>query len=89
MKNIVIFASGSGSNAENIINYFKNGTKAKVVRVFCNTASAKVFDRCERLGIPCDLINKTHLFSSDEFLQLIREVIAKKAISNFFIWIRF
>jgi len=72
MKNIVIFASGSGSNAENIINYFKNGTKANIVSVFCNNASAKVFERCERLGIPCTLINKTHLFSSDEFLSSLK-----------------
>jgi len=73
MKNIAIFASGSGSNAENIINYFKNGTKAKVVSVFCNTVSAKVFERCERLKIPCILITKSDLFSSDEFLTTLKK----------------
>lgn len=36
MKKIAIFASGSGSNAENIINYFKNDTENVVKIVFCN-----------------------------------------------------
>jgi phosphoribosylglycinamide formyltransferase-1 len=73
MKKIVIFASGSGSNAENIINHFKNGTKAKIVKVFCNNAQAKVFDRCERLEIPCFLLKKEDLFFSDEFLSNLKQ----------------
>jgi phosphoribosylglycinamide formyltransferase-1 len=34
MKQIVVFASGSGSNAENIISYFKKGDLASVGRFF-------------------------------------------------------
>ena len=73
MKKIVIFASGSGSNAENIITHFKNGSKAKIINVFCNNAKAKVFERCERLEIPCTLLKKEDLFSSDEFLETLKK----------------
>ena len=47
MKKIAIFASGSGSNAENIINYFKNDTENVVKIVFCNKPDA---DICFRTG---------------------------------------
>ena len=44
MKRIVIFASGSGSNAENIIKFFNHTKTAKVTNVLCNNEHAKVFD---------------------------------------------
>ena len=46
MKKIAVFASGSGSNAENIIDYFNRTKTAIVTKVFCNNTNAKVFDRC-------------------------------------------
>ena len=47
MKKIAIFASGSGSNAENIINYFKNDTENVVKIVFCNKPDAYVLERSD------------------------------------------
>ena len=40
MKNIAIFASGSGSNAENIVNYFEGSEVAKISLIVCNKADA-------------------------------------------------
>ena len=51
MKRIVIFASGSGSNAENIIKFFNQTKTARVTKVFCNNENAKVLDRCKKLNI--------------------------------------
>jgi phosphoribosylglycinamide formyltransferase-1 len=48
MKRIIIFASGSGSNAENIITYFQQRESASVVLVMSNNPHAKVLDRCKR-----------------------------------------
>ena len=47
MKKIVIFASGSGSNAEKIILHFKNNTLGNVVAVFSNNLHAKVLERAK------------------------------------------
>ncbi|MEP7095308.1 MAG: formyltransferase family protein, partial [Flavobacterium sp.] len=47
MKKIIVFASGSGTNAENIIKYFAETKIAKVVSVFTNNASAKVIERAK------------------------------------------
>src|SRR6478752_1676391 len=68
MKNIVIFASGSGTNAENIILHFQKGNVARVAAVFSNKADAKVLDRAEKLDVPTVVFSKENL-SSDELLQ--------------------
>ena len=46
-EKIIVFASGSGTNAENIIKHFANTEIAKVVSVFTNNASAKVIERAK------------------------------------------
>jgi len=51
MKRIVIFASGSGTNAENIIKHFQNNGLAKVIQVLSNKNDAKVLEKAERLGV--------------------------------------
>ncbi|MEQ9261993.1 MAG: phosphoribosylglycinamide formyltransferase [Owenweeksia sp.] len=53
MKQIAIFSSGSGSNAENIIKYFSDSDVARVVTVFCNNPKAGVIDRTHKLGVRC------------------------------------
>jgi phosphoribosylglycinamide formyltransferase-1 len=61
MKRLVILASGSGSNAENIIQYFKNSTEISVEAVLSNRKNAGVFERCDRLGVAC------HYYTKDDF----------------------
>lgn len=61
MKKIVIFASGSGTNAENIIKHFKAGDKGIVVAVFTNNPKAKVIERAENLQIPTEIFTKEEL----------------------------
>lgn len=57
----MLFASGNGSNAEQIINYFKNSENAKVVAIFSNKADAKVLDRAKNHNIPSVVFSKTQL----------------------------
>ena len=73
MKRIVIFASGSGSNAENIITYFNTTKTATVTKVYCNTKNARVFDRCKRLHVASELFSKEAFFSSDKILNQLKE----------------
>jgi phosphoribosylglycinamide formyltransferase 1 len=51
MNNIAIFASGSGTNAENIINHFNGGDVAKVVIVLSENSNAFVLERAHKLNI--------------------------------------
>lgn len=61
MRNIAIFASGSGSNAENIIRFFDTSKQIKVALILCNNPSAGVIDRAKRLNIPCVVFNRNEL----------------------------
>ena len=61
MKRIAIFASGSGSNAENIITYFQNNKIAEVVCVLSNNPNARVLERATNLGVKNGVFNKGQL----------------------------
>ena len=61
MKRIAIFASGSGSNAENIITYFQNNKKAEAVCVLSNNPNARVLERATNLGVENGVFNKGQL----------------------------
>ena len=67
MKNIVILASGSGTNAENIIRYFQSSNQARVQLVMANKADAYVLTRAENLQVP------QMTFSAAEFRQTPQE----------------
>lgn len=73
MKNIAIFASGSGSNAENIANYFKGSEIAQISLIVCNKAGAYVFERAERLGIPSKLVTKKEMANEEAVMAMLRE----------------
>jgi len=73
MKKIVVFASGSGTNAENIIKYFAETEIAKVVSVFTNNADAKVIERAKNHQIPVEIFSKNELLDRN-VLQKIQEI---------------
>lgn len=73
MKRIVIFASGSGTNAENIILHFKNKSQGNVIAVLSNNPHAKVLERAENHNVPTVVFNKTEL-SDGTILQKIKEL---------------
>ncbi|MDR3252179.1 MAG: phosphoribosylglycinamide formyltransferase [Tannerella sp.] len=52
MKKIALFASGSGTNAENIIRYFEGNADVEVALVVSNKSEAFVHERAQRLGVP-------------------------------------
>lgn len=71
-KQIAIFASGSGSNAENIYNYFQ-GSNIYIKYLVCNNPHAGVLNRFENTGVDIILITKNEL-ESEEFIQKMKEV---------------
>ena len=73
MKRIVIFASGSGTNAENIIKYFKNSAVATVVLVLTNNQHAKVLVRAKRLNIKTLHFDKKAFVEDDTVLTLLKK----------------
>lgn len=66
MKKIIIFASGSGTNAENIMNYFNNSKEVEVTYVVTNNAEAYVIERAKKFDVPAKILEKGEL-RSEEF----------------------
>lgn len=72
MKNIAILASGSGTNAEEIMKYFQNSTKGKVVLVASNKKEAFVLERAKKFQVPTHTFNKASL-ESGELVQKLKD----------------
>jgi phosphoribosylglycinamide formyltransferase-1 len=73
MKHIAILASGSGTNAENIIRYFEKHPHIRVSLVLCNRREAGVHQRAERLSIPCVYVPKTDWQEEKKVLPLLKK----------------
>jgi len=71
MIRIAIFASGSGSNAENIINYFGGNDKINVGCIISNKKDAFVFERAKRLNIPAVFFSKEDFYSSGKVIEFL------------------
>ena len=70
MKNLVIFASGAGSNAENIMCHFNKNGLAKVAVVFSNKADAGVLQKASKYNIPTVVFTKDELQSGEVLSEL-------------------
>jgi len=86
MKRIVIFASGSGTNAENLINFFKNRNNASVTLVLTNNPYAKVLDRCKKLQVSAMSFNKIALTETNDVLNVLKASKPDLIILAGFLW---
>ena len=73
MTRIVIFASGSGTNAENIIKYFRANKNIKVTYVLTNNKNAGVLNRAKKLETPSIIFSKEELKSNNFLSFLLNE----------------
>ena len=72
MKRIVIFASGSGTNAENLIRFFHDRDNVSVIQVLTNNPRAKVLDRCKNLNISSLCFNRVAFSETNDVLNLLK-----------------
>ena len=71
--NMAVFASGSGTNCENLIKYFREKECARVALVVSNKADALVLERAAKLGVPSAVVPKADLQQPDVMLPLLRQ----------------
>lgn len=70
---IAIFASGSGSNAENIINYFSSNSEIEIPLILSNKADAYVHERAKKFNIPSFTFSRADLNETDIVLNILAE----------------
>ena len=74
MKRIAIFASGSGSNAENIHSYFEHSSNVEVSVIFTNKYDAFVIQRAKRLKIPVVIMSKKEFVDGAKLLAMLKSL---------------
>ena len=71
MKRIAIFASGKGTNARNIIEYFHHNPKIKIECIVCTNPKAGVIEVANEANIPYYLISRRDLYQTDHVSDLL------------------
>ncbi|MDX9947684.1 MAG: phosphoribosylglycinamide formyltransferase [Bacteroidales bacterium] len=87
MKNIAIFASGSGTNAENIIKYFSNGTTASVCLVLSNRRDAYVIKRAASLNVQSVFFDRKDFYERGTVMNLLRDHRIDFIVLAGFLWL--
>ncbi|RYH76317.1 phosphoribosylglycinamide formyltransferase [Flavobacteriaceae bacterium 144Ye] len=86
MKRIVIFASGSGTNAENLIKFFHNRDNASVIQVLTNNPHAKVLERAKNLNVSALSFNRVAFSKTDDVLNILKAAQPDLIILAGFLW---
>lgn len=73
MTRIAVFASGEGTNAENLIRYFQNHHLARVALVVSDKAGAPVIDRSKRLNIPVHVLSTEELRTGNGLAVMLKK----------------
>jgi phosphoribosylglycinamide formyltransferase 1 len=72
MRNIAIFASGSGSNAQNIVDFFKNQDKIIVDCILSNREDAFVLERAKKIGVDTQVFTRGDFYGSQKVLGYLQ-----------------
>ncbi|MGB5403063.1 MAG: phosphoribosylglycinamide formyltransferase [Robiginitalea sp.] len=86
MKRIMLFASGSGSNVENIVQYFEGDDRVEIRGVLCNNPGAGVVDRCKRLRLPLYCFNRPAYVEGEGILALLEGLNPDLIVLAGFLW---
>jgi phosphoribosylglycinamide formyltransferase 1 len=86
LKNIAIFASGAGSNAQKIIDHFRNSSVARVAIILCNKPEAGVLKIAAKEDIPSVLIEKEPFFHTDRYIKILQDAAIDLVVLAGFLW---
>jgi len=87
MKNIAIFASGSGTNAENLVHFFRTSPFGQVSLVLTNRPDAGVILRAQSNDIECVVFNRRQFYHTNEVVDLLVERGIEFVILAGFLWL--
>jgi len=86
-KKIAVFASGNGTNAEKIFQFFQNHEQAEISLLCCNKQNAFVLERAERFGIPTLVFNRSQFYDSTEIADRLKEENIDLVVLAGFMWL--
>jgi phosphoribosylglycinamide formyltransferase-1 len=86
-KRIAIFASGSGSNAQKIMEHFKRSPDAEVVLILTNNPQAYVLQRADNFEIPSHIFNRQEFYETDEIIRMLKNLQVDLIVLAGFLWL--
>lgn len=86
LKQIAIFASGAGTNAQKIIDHFGNNKSISVALILCNKPNAGVLNIAQKEKIPFVIMEKEKFFSGDHYLDILKEKKIDFLVLAGFLW---
>jgi phosphoribosylglycinamide formyltransferase-1 len=86
-KRIAIFASGSGSNAQKIMEHFKRSADAEVVLILTNNPQAYVLQRADNFEIPSHIFNRQEFYETDEIIRMLKTLQVDLIVLAGFLWL--
>lgn len=86
-KKIVIFASGSGSNAQRLMEYFEHHSQIQVAALFYNNPKAHALKRAETFHVPAFLFNREELYSTTKVLEQVQQFSPDLIVLAGFLWL--
>jgi phosphoribosylglycinamide formyltransferase 1 len=84
---IAIFASGSGSNAQRITEYFKDNESISIELFLTNNPQAGVIERGRKLNIPTLIFDKTTFSKSDKIVNILKQLEVDFVVLAGFLWL--
>ena len=87
MKNIAIFASGSGTNAQKIMEHFENRNDVKVRLVLVNNPEAGVIQRAEKFNVPVVKFNRQQFSKSNDVVDILTNYQIDLVVLAGFLWL--
>jgi phosphoribosylglycinamide formyltransferase-1 len=87
MNRIAVFASGSGTNAENIALYFKDKADVEIVCFLTNNSDAYVIKRGEKLQIPTFIFSRKDFKESNNVIDYLKEMKVDFVVLAGFLWL--
>ena len=86
-KRIAIFASGSGSNAQKIMEHFKRSSEAEVVLILTNNPQAYVLQRADNFEIPAHIFTRQEFYDTDAVIRLLKNLQVDLIVLAGFLWL--
>jgi phosphoribosylglycinamide formyltransferase-1 len=87
MKRLAIFASGNGSNAQAIAEYFSESSDARIVLILTNRKDAFVIERAKALNIPVRVFNRIDFYETEVITQLMIDEQIDLIVLAGFLWL--
>ncbi|HJY13136.1 MAG TPA: formyltransferase family protein, partial [Flavobacterium sp.] len=86
-KRIAIFASGSGSNAQKLMEHFKRSNEIEISLVLTNNADAYVLQRADNFEIPTHIFDRNEFYQTDEVVDLLKNLEIDFIVLAGFLWL--